>query len=269
MPLYERIRRKEEHGINLRDKRQQKSEALQLASQRLASFVEKKRRAAAMNDDDNEQAHSEAPRRKKKKSKHRPTEVSSKRADYFRRGAPKLNESGIGVEVGAKRYKPLDPRASSLSGHFNEEQFQKNYAFLEEMRNQEIGQGRKRIAAYKATGERGRRMRRQLGLDGGNPNGLEEEQARLKALTQQRAEVERRKIERVAQQNVKRKIKEGVESGKHGAFFLKRTEKKRLEYEEKIKEIRKRKGSKAVEKVLAKKRKRDKSRDAKTFAKYD
>jgi hypothetical protein len=60
-----------------------------------------------------------------------------------------------------------------------------------------------------------------------------------------------------------------VESGKHGAFFLKRTEKKRLEYEEKIKEIRKRKGSKAVEKVLAKKRKRDKSRDAKTFAKYD
>ncbi|KAL3907547.1 MAG: hypothetical protein SGILL_008827, partial [Bacillariaceae sp.] len=203
LPLYERLRKKEEQGVNMRSARQRKSEALQLASQRLASYNEEKKQAASGKDDGKSDSKASLIK-KKKKSKHRPTEVSSKRVDFYRRGAPKLNESGVGVEIGAKRYKPQDPRVSSLSGHFNEEQFQTNYSFLEEMRNQEIGQVRKRITAYKATGEKGRRMRRKLGLDGT----LEEEETRLKSLTQQRADSERRNIERVAQQTVKRKIRD-------------------------------------------------------------
>jgi ribosomal RNA-processing protein 36 len=208
-----------------------------------------------------------ATRPKLKKNKHKPTEVSSRRAEFFRRGAPKLNESGVGVEIGAHRYKPKDPRASNLTGHFNEEQFQQNYAFLEEMRNQEIGQIRKRIAAYKATGDKGRRLRRKLQINGNNPSSLEEEEARLKALTQARADFERRKVERAAKTSVKRKIREDVESGKSGAYFLKRKEKKRLELEAKLEEIRKRHGSKGVEKLLTRKRQKNKSRDSTMFAK--
>ncbi|KAG7341580.1 rRNA biogenesis protein RRP36 [Nitzschia inconspicua] len=274
LPLQERLRRKEEQSKNFQSVRQRKSQALQEASQRLAQLKQKKTKEQRNNDSDNDDDDKDdadvamqKKKTKKKKSKHRPTEVSSKRSDFFRRGAPKLNESGIGVEIGAKRYKPIDPRVSSLSGHFNQDQFQRNYAFLEEMRNQEIGQCRKRIAAFKATGDRGRRLRRKLGLDGSDPSGLEEEEARLKTLTQERANLERSKIDRTAQRNVKAKIREQVASGQRGAYFLKRKEKKSLEMEEKLKELQKRGGKKAVDKMLDRKRRKNKSRDAGMFAK--
>ncbi|KAG7358494.1 rRNA biogenesis protein RRP36 [Nitzschia inconspicua] len=273
LPLQERLRRKEEQSKNFQSVRQRKSQALQEASQRLAQLKQKKTKEQRNNDCDHDDDKDDADvtmqkkKTKKKKSKHRPTEVSSKRSDFFRRGAPKLNESGIGVEIGAKRYKPIDPRVSNLSGHFNQDQFQKNYAFLEEMRNQEIGQCRKRIAAFKATGDRGRRLRRKLGLDGSDPSGLEEEEGRLKKLTQERANLERSKIDRTAQRNVKAKIREQVASGQRGAYFLKRKEKKSLEMEEKLKELQKRGGKKAVDKMLDRKRRKNKSRDAGMFAK--
>lgn len=266
MPLHERIRKQEEQGVRLYESRQRKAQALKLASQRLTEMRETKKRKAEGNAYDDAKTSGDGSK-KKKKSKHRPTEVSSKRADFFRRGAPALNENGVGVEIGANRYKPIDPRVSNLTGHFNEEQFQKNYAFLEEMRNQEIGQTRKRIEAYKTKGSRGKRLRRKLGIDCSSPSGMEEEEARLKALIQERSSLERRKIERLAKQTVKRKVREDVESGLRGAYFLKRKEKKLLEMEEKFKELQKRGGKKAVEKILAKKRQKNKSRDAGIFAK--
>jgi ribosomal RNA-processing protein 36 len=110
-------------------------------------------------------------------------------------------------------------------------------------------------------------MRRKLGVSGSDPSTLEEYESRLKALTQQRSELERRKIDRTAKQSVKRKIREDIESGKKGAYFLKRKEKKRLEAEATLEEIRKRMGENAVEKILAKKRRKNKSRDAGMFAK--
>jgi ribosomal RNA-processing protein 36 len=267
MALHERIRRKEEQGVILKKSRQRKSLALEVANERLATLKMKAKGKLKGKKTTDDTPKTYPSKTKEVKSKHKPTEMSSKRADFFRRGAPKLNESGIGVQVGAKRYQPVDPRVSTLSGHFNEEQFVKNYAFLEEMRNQEIGQFRKRVAAYKATGDKGRRLRRKLGLDGIDPSRLEEDEAHLKALTQERADLERRKIERTAQQTVKRRIRDEVESGKRGAYFLKRKEKKRLELEEKLREIQKRGGKKAVEKMLDKKRRRNKSRDAGLFAK--
>jgi len=273
-PLYERIRRKEQRGLSMQKSRERKSQALELASKRLATLkdsVSNKKRKSTMVMEQEKNAgdgtETKMPKVKKNKNKHKPAEVSSKRSDFFRRGAPKLNESGIGVEIGAHRYKPSDPRVSNLSGHFNEEQFHKNYSFLDEMRNQEIGQIRKRIAAHKATGEKGRRLRRKLGIDGKDPSALEEDEARLKFLTQQRADLERRKVDLAAKKSVKRKIREDVESGKSGAYFLKRKEKKRLEMEAKLEEIKKRGGKKAVEKILAKKRRKNKSRDAGMFAK--
>jgi ribosomal RNA-processing protein 36 len=266
VPLQTRIQRRNEndHGRNLQSERKRKLQALQVASQRLATF-KKQQQGGNINKANKDMVHNIS--NKKKKSKHRPTEVSSKRADFFRRGIPNMNESGIGVEIGAKRYKPIDPRWSNLSGHFNEEQFQKNYEFLEQLRNQELGQARKRIAAYKATGDKGRRLRRKLGLDGSDISRLQQEDdSRLKDLTQERANWERRKIERLAHRNVKQAIRQKVESGQGGAYFLKRKEKKQLELQEKLKEIQKRKGNKAVEKILTKKRRKNKSRDAGLFA---
>ncbi len=270
-PLHQRVLKKEERGSMQRSsRRERKSKALEEATKRLASFKEAQRRKKESGEEKPSKKTPEAAPKKKKKNKHKPTEASSKRADFFARGARRLNESGLGIDIGAHRYKPMDPRQSSLSGHFDEDRFHKNYAFLEEVRNKEIGQVRKRIAAHKATGKKGNRMRNKLQMieaDGGHSSTLEEDVARLKELTQTRADLERRKIDRAARQSVKRKIREDVESGKSGAYFLKRKEKKRLELEARFEEIRKRGGEKAVEKILTKKRQKNKSRDASAFAK--
>ena len=77
----------------------------------------------------------------------------------------------------------------------------------------------------------------------------------------------RRKLERTAKQVVKRKIRDEVAAGNRGAYFLKRKEKKRLEFEAKMEELRKRSGDQAVEKAVAKRRRKAKSRDAGLFAK--
>jgi ribosomal RNA-processing protein 36 len=172
----------------------------------------------------------------------------------------------VGVEIGARRYKPLDPRTSSLSGHLNEEQFENNYEFLQGMRSNEISQLKTKIAARKVTGKKGKRMRRQLNVSVADGS-LEEDQDRLRQLKQEKADFERRKVVRAAKQTVKKKIRSEVEEGKRGAFFLKRKEKKRLEFEAKMEELRKRGGHKAVEKALAKRRQKAKSRDAGLFAK--
>ncbi len=251
VPLSERIQRKQARGLSLHTKRERKRNALEVASERLAQLKQSKKEEIEVRD--------------RKKSKHAPTEVSSKRSDFYRRGF-RLNESGLGVEIGANRYKPLDPRTSSLSGHLNEEQFEKNYEFLQEMRSKEISKLKKQITARKQTGKKGKRMRRLFNVSRSEGT-LEDDEQHLKQLKQEKADFERRKIVRAAKQAVKKKIQTEVEEGKRGAYFLKRKEKKRLEFEAKIEELRKRGGHKAVEKALAKKRQKAKSRDAGLFVK--
>jgi ribosomal RNA-processing protein 36 len=249
LPLHERLKLKEDQGLSLRGVRARKSRALEVASQRLAKFNNQK-----ADDDDDDETQS-----KKKKSKHAPTEVSSKRSDFFKRGAINLNESGIGVEIGAHRYKPMDPRVSSLSGHLNEEQFEQNFAFVEEMRNKEIAQLKKQIQARKVSGQKGQKRRKRLKMSGGS---LEEDQEKLHAMVGEKSEIQRRKINRAAKQSVKKKMRDEVADGTRGAYFLKRKEKKRMELEAKFEVIRDTGGDKAVEKMLAKKRSKNKSRDA-------
>ena len=134
------------------------------------------------------------------------------------------------------------------------------------MRDQEIAKLKKQIAARKQVGKKGKRMRRQLGVSLTNGS-LDQDQERLKQLKQEKADFERRKIQRAAKQAVKKKIQTEVEEGKRGAYYLKRKEKKKMEFEAKLEELRKRGGHQAVEKALAKKRKKAKSRDASRFAK--
>mmetsp|Transcript_40334 Transcript_40334/g.62008 ORF Transcript_40334/g.62008 Transcript_40334/m.62008 type:complete len:363 (-) Transcript_40334:33-1121(-) len=260
LPLHERIRNKEQRGLAMQEIRERKSKALKMAGKRLADLKRKK----SSTNNQNTPTEKEVPKKKTKKSKHAPTEVSSKRADYFRRGVPKLNESGVGVEIGANRYKAVDPRTSNLHGHLSEEQFEKNYEFLEEIRNKEISALKKQIAARKVTGKKGTKIRKRLNMGGGS---LAEDQEKLTSLKQQKAEFERRKIQRSAKQTVKRKIRDDVAEGKRGVYFLKRKEKRRLEMEAKLDELRKRGGEKAVDKAIERRRQKNKSRDASRFVK--
>jgi ribosomal RNA-processing protein 36 len=241
----------------LHQQRERKRTALEIASERLAKLKEKTKTEYDAEEDG-------GPSKKRKKSKHAPTEVSSKRSDFFRRGPLRLNESGLGIEIGANRYKPLDPRTNSLNGHLNEEQFEKSYEFLQDMRDKEIVQLKKQIGARKETGKKGKRKRRQMNISGGS---IEEDQSRLLQLKQEKADFERRKVERAAKRAVKNKIKTEVEEGKRGAYFLKRKEKKKMEFEAKMEELQKRGGHKAVEKALEKRRKKAKSKDSQMFVK--
>jgi hypothetical protein len=71
------------------------------------------------NDRDHHRPREAAEKLKRKKSKHAPTEMSSSRRDYFASGRPDLNSSGIGVTIGANRYRARDPRTVSLSGRLD------------------------------------------------------------------------------------------------------------------------------------------------------
>jgi hypothetical protein len=110
---------------------QRKSRAIELASQRLREA--KKSAKTSKKDDSEEQSSSAEEQTKRKKSKHAPTEMSSKRRDFYSRKTD-LNSSGIGVSIGANKYKPRDPRIISLSGHLDEDLFEKRYSFLNEVR---------------------------------------------------------------------------------------------------------------------------------------
>ena len=262
-----------------RKKAGKKEAALSLASERLAAFRKEKRRKRAKmssdsdgSDDDNAK-HSKVTSdtssknitKKKKKSKHAPTEASSSRSDYYRRGAPHLNSSGIGVEVGANRYKARDPRLEAMSGHYDDELFEKRYAFLEDMRAEEMVALTKRIKARKATGKAGQKMRRKLGLTGSDAGTLEDDEAALTKLKQERADRKRTQTARSAKKTVKRRIREEIADGKRGAYHVKRSELRRMELEAKFDALRERGGDAAVEKELAKKRKK---RESKSKSRY-
>jgi ribosomal RNA-processing protein 36 len=168
-----------------------------------------------------------------------------------------VNETGLGVTLAAG-YRPKDPRLSSLTGHLDVDKFERNYAFLNEMRDREIVRLRQRVQAHQATGSKGRHLRRRLGM-GRNPTTLEEDRAELKRLEQEKADRERQQIDRAAKQAVKKRMQEEVEQGKK-PHFVSRAKQKQLVLEAKYDELRKRKGDKAVEKAVAKRFKKDKSK---------
>lgn len=257
LPLAERLERaKKTETTSAIDKnafRERKDQARQLAKERLAL------RKKEQHDERGKKEHTVA----KKPSKHAPTEMSSKRSDFMRQRRSTATLSGVGVKLKAG-YKPLDPRLSSMHGHLNVDHFERNYEFLQELRDKEIEQLRERVAAYKVKGQRGQRLRKKLGITKTDA-ALEEDRVKLKQLEQQKADFARSQIERAAKRSVKKKLQQEVADGKRGVYFLKRNEKKRLELEAKYEEIRKRGGDAAVDKAVAKRRKKNKSRDASRF----
>ena len=175
----------------------------------------------------------------KRRSKHAPAEVSSRKAQK--------QFSGLGMDVTANLYKPLDPRLSSLHGHLNMDHVERNYEFVEDMRKKEILQLKKRVKDHQLTGRKGKERRRKL------TTSLEEDQAELQRLQLEQAQWERQRAERSAKRTVKKKTQ---------GYFPKRSERKRLELEVKFEELRKKGGKRAVQKAMEKRRKKNKSRDA-------
>ena len=256
-----------------------KSRAIELASERLREARKKEKGAnkgmkqstgdySSDDDDDSsiEQASSANNNKdtKKKKSKHAPTEMSSKRRDFFARGRPDLNSSGIGVSIGANKYKSRDPRMISLSGHLDADVFEKRYGFLDEVQEKEIEQLKKRVAAWKKSGKKGQKERKKLGMTQGGGS-LEDDKEELTRLLQELAERKKANVVRAAKRSVKQKLRDDVASGKRGAYYPKRSELRRMEGEAKFEEIRKRGGDDAVNRAIEKRRKKNMSKSAKSM----
>jgi ribosomal RNA-processing protein 36 len=79
-------------------------------------------------------------------------------------------------------------------------------------------------------------------------------------LLQERADRKRAQVVRSAKRTVKKKIRDDVASGKRGAYYPKRNELRRMEMEAKFDEIRKQGGDEAVDKAIAKRRKKNVSK---------
>jgi hypothetical protein len=99
----------------------------------------------------------------------------------------------------------------------------------------------------------------------GIESSLEHDQEELTRLLQERAERTRANIVRTAKRTVKDKLKANVAMGKHGAYYPKRSELRKMETEAKFDELRKRGGESAVDAVIAKRRKKNLAKEAKSM----
>jgi len=228
------------------EKADKKAKALKIASKRLAQMKSTKQETKA----------------RKKKSKHAPTESSSLRRDYYtslNSNALNINSSGVGITIGANAYKPRDPRLQdTLSGHLDQDVFQKRYGFLEEVQEEEIKHLKERIRVHRITGRRGQKMRRKIKEEGkGAWTTLEEDETELKRLQQERTTRHKSQTQRLAKQKIKKQLRSSVISGKAGPYFPKKREWKRMELEAKFDVLHKQGGNKAVDALLKKKRKKN------------
>jgi ribosomal RNA-processing protein 36 len=237
MPLGERLKQQQDAGVDLQSARERKNRARNIVQQRLQQQQKKKSTIE----------------KSSKSKKHAPTEASSKRADFYR---AKLLLTGTGVDLNVHRYKPRDPRVDSMSGTLNQDHFERNYEFLNAIRDQEIETLKKRIAAYKKTGRAGQKARQRLSLGPSHSDAEQADKDELKRLLQEKAEIQRNQVNRAVKRTVNKQLEQG------GAFFVKRKERKRMEVEAKFDELKKRGGNRAVNQAVAKRRKKNKSRDA-------
>lgn len=243
-----------------------------------------KRRVRLPKDKKEELEEVQAPQ--KKSSKHAPTEVSSKRADFFRRGAPNLDNSGIGISINAHRYQPRDPRmavgAAANEGTSSTAAPQDD--FLLDLRKKEIGELQRRVKAWKQPGKKGQRMRRTLGITTDSNSSLERDQAELQRLTQEQASYERAILEQRAKAKVQEAIQQRQPANSDKKYYPKRRELKQMQWQAKLDLLKQQDGgdnadepaskpnakqqtssNKAVEKMVLKRRKRLKSKHAKKF----
>ncbi|PSC72696.1 ribosomal RNA processing 36-like protein [Micractinium conductrix] len=168
-----------------------------------------------------------------KRGKHAPTETSSKRPVSV------LRET---LEGSGKR-RGRDPRFESLSaGQYDESKFKKRYAFVyDEKLPQERDELKAALARTKSTGQQAKL------------------QAKLTRMEQQLRSEEARRKRAGFQEKVKAKERAAVKDGKN-PFFLKKSERRRLELLAKYEELQAA-GPGKLEAYMAKRRKRNAAKD--------
>ncbi|XP_028396353.1 ribosomal RNA processing protein 36 homolog [Dendronephthya gigantea] len=170
----------------------------------------------------------------KRKNKNRPREMSSKRpVSKFRSVVPVTKKA------------PRDPRFDDISGKFNENMFEKAYSFLDNIKHQEMEQVQKEMKAEK------------------DPT----RKTKLRSLAQRMEQAEKLR-------NLKKKRKEKMKERREGEqalikqgkrpFYLRKSERKKLELAEKYKTL---KESKKLDRYMNKKRKKNAMKQRKMLPK--
>ncbi|KAJ1877277.1 rRNA biogenesis protein rrp36 [Coemansia sp. RSA 1722] len=143
--------------------------------------------------------------------------------------------------VGTEKPQTRDPRFDSLSGHFNEDLFEKTYAFLDTQRQQEVEEMRSQV----------KRLQKQ------NPQEAERIQLAIDSVQSQMAA----KSQKKRMQELKRRHRvteaEQVKQGKQ-PYFLKKKDLKSLEVAQKFSQL---KDSSKLDGFLEKRRKRNATKD--------
>ncbi|KAL5009080.1 hypothetical protein ScPMuIL_014661 [Solemya velum] len=159
----------------------------------------------------------------KRENKNRPMEISSKKPVPFIRHV---------VEV--KKKVQRDPRFDDLSGAYSESFFQRSYSFLDDVKEREK-----------------RKLQQSLKKET-NPEKKEKMNYLLNRMNQQELSKKQQQKRDELEKTLKKKEKELVSEGKT-PYFLKKTERKKLELAERFKELKK---SGKVDSYLKKKRKK-------------
>nr|AAI42738.1 Si:dkey-236e20.6 [Danio rerio] len=164
----------------------------------------------------------------KRLNKHRPQEISSKqRVPFLRKVVP------------VKKMISRDPRFDDLSGEYKPEIFNQTYKFIKNIQEKEAQEVRKQLKKTKSKAKQ------------------EELKALLRRMDNQQRARQRQEQEREKELEFKRKQRELVGQG-HKPFYLKKSDKKKLELAEKYSELKK---SGKLENFLSKKRKRNATKD--------
>ncbi|KAL6469096.1 hypothetical protein MHYP_G00226200 [Metynnis hypsauchen] len=164
----------------------------------------------------------------KRLNKHRPDEISAKKSVPFLRKV-----------VPVKKTTLRDPRFDDLSGDFRPEVFKQTYKFVDEIRQREAQTVMKKLKKVKSNTER------------------EKLKSLLKRMKNQERAQKKQEQQREKELQFKRKQRELVGQG-HRPFYLKKSDKKKLELGEKYNELKK---SGKLENFLSKKRKRNAIKD--------
>lgn len=160
-----------------------------------------------------------------------------------------------------------DPRFDSLSGHFNSGLYRASYRFLEDMRAEDEQRLRDEVADLTARAQEARELAAESPDDDDAADTAASVEAQLHEarralavlLQQNRSEAAH---ERAAERkrSARRLAASSVARGK-GAFYMKRSQVKRLEAENAYRELRRTAGSEGVERFIARQNQRAVSRE--------
>jgi ribosomal RNA-processing protein 36 len=206
---------------------------------------------------------------------------------------------GTSVNVHTHRYKPRDPRMDPTTSTDNQANLDtkrggkqlwqtiknstmsnhEDYAFIQDIRKTEIASIQKRIKARQMTGTKGQEHRKRYGVHCDDDDGLVHDQSELHRLLQEKAAYERNQFDisakRAVQQTLVSKTHKDSQVNDNSMktsdnvnrpqsrYVPKQRELKRMYMEAKYDLLQQQGGNHAIDKVITKRRKKNKSKDAK------